>query len=128
MAVLAGLIFALLALALAGFQLGLAMGRPWGHLTLGGRYLGKLPVFLRIAALAYVVLWIGVAGLVLVHVGVIGEGFTGIGASARIGPVFLLCVVTMVLNLITPSRQERRLWGPVSIAMTAALGVVIVSG
>lgn len=120
MATIAAAVFALLALLVAGFQLGLALGRPWGHLTLGGRYPGRLPIFLRISAFIYTVLWIGMGWMVLARVGVID-----IGLRPGILPVFALCLVTMVLNLITPSQAERRLWGPVTVAMNAALGVVL---
>ncbi|MEC9103835.1 MAG: hypothetical protein VX878_08475, partial [Pseudomonadota bacterium] len=68
MAVLGGLIFAALAVVVAGFQLGLAAGRPWGHLTMGGRYPGRLPLFMRFSALVFALLWLAMAWLVLAHV------------------------------------------------------------
>ena len=116
---LAANLFALLALVVAGFQLGLALGRPWGHLTMGGRHPGVLPMVLRLSALIFCVLWVGMGWLVLAHVGAIHTGPT-----PGILPVLALCFVTMVLNLITPSKEERHLWGPVTIVMVLCLSLI----
>jgi hypothetical protein len=119
-AVLGGLIFAALAVVVAGFQLGLAAGRPWGHLTMGGRYPGRLPLFMRFSALVFALLWLAMAWLVLAHV----RGWAvvqGWGLYSVLG----LCLMTTVLNLITPSLPERRLWGPVTVVMSLAMVLVV---
>ena len=41
---LAALVFGLLSLVVAAFQLALVLGAPWGEFTFGGRWRGALPV------------------------------------------------------------------------------------
>lgn len=119
MAVLSAWVFAALALVVAAFQLALAVGAPWGHLTNGGRWPGRLPMAMRLAAVAFAALWLGLAWYVLAQGGAVA------GPKGPMWPVIGLCGVTMVLNLITPSRAERLIWGPVTVAMV--LSVILVT-
>ena len=50
--ILAALIFALMTALAVSFQIALALGAPWGHLAMGGRYPGQFPKPMRVAALA----------------------------------------------------------------------------
>lgn len=61
MSSVAAQIFALLIFVVVLFQLALMLGAPWGNVAMGGRFPGKFPPVMRIAAL--------IQGLVL---GVIG--------------------------------------------------------
>jgi len=106
-------LYALLALVVALFQLALVAGAPWGHLAMGGTHPGRLPPRLRLAALAQ-------AGINLLFAAVV-LGRAGLIAPAPPGWLFWIALamggLSAVLNLITPSIPERRLWGPVALAM-----------
>jgi hypothetical protein len=112
----------LLALVVVAFQLALALGAPWGHLAMGGRFLGRFPLPMRLAAL----LQAGLIGLfALVVLG-------GAGLVTPAPPPWLVWAVVAVsalsaaMNLATPSIPERRLWGPVALVMlVCALRVAI---
>lgn len=51
------------------FQLALALGAPWGEYTLGGKFPGKLPSKMRIAALAQIVVLMLFGAIVLARSG-----------------------------------------------------------
>lgn len=105
--------YALLALVVVGFQLALAAGAPWGHLAMGGRYPGRFPARMRIAA--------GVQAVLLALFAVVVLGRAGAVSPAPPGGLFRVVVavsaLSAVLNLITPSIPERRLWGPIAVLM-----------
>lgn len=111
----AGWIYVALIAILVCFQACMAAGAPWGHLANGGRWRGRLPGFMRVAA--------------------IGQGallaFMGWAMAARAGLIseqpiwtfwvgFAVTIATTLANLATPSRAERMLWGPVTVVLTLA--------
>lgn len=121
----AAYLFALLAAVVAVFQLGLAAGAPWGHLTQGGAHAGRLPAGPRATAGASAVLLAGMAVLVLARAGVLGAG-----AAHAVGPwawaAVAVSLATTLANAATPSAKERRTWLPVAIGMAASsLAVVL---
>ncbi len=95
------------------FQIALAFGAPWGHLTLGGRFPGKLPFALRIVALMQ-------AGMLLLLTGIVvsksGWAFAECQEFSQWGIWIVVAVswLTWILNLVTPSRGERLLWAPLA--------------
>ena len=104
---------------LAVFQLALAAGAPWGHLAMGGRFPGRLPPAMRVAALVQIVLYVLIAMLVFARAGLALPEWLEVSRTA-IWAVVALMGVAVVLNLITPSRWERILWAPVALVMFAA--------
>ena len=118
---IAGWAYGLLALAPAIMQVGLAWCAPWGHLTLGGQYPGVLPPGLRIGALVQSLILLLMAASVTQRAGVLDAGLP----DWSIWPALAITVLTTIGNLATPSIPERRLWGPVTVAMLAAILVVI---
>ena len=112
----AALVFAALAAPPFAAQVGLALGAPWGAVTLAGRWPGKLPPRMRIAALAQAAVLLSLAAIALDHGGVIALGLP-VGA---IWIVVAVSGISAVLNTITPSRIERLLWSPVTILMACA--------
>lgn len=118
----AALIYAVLAEAAALFQVALLAGAPWGRLTMGGRWPGRLPPVLRAWAAAQAALLGLMALAVLAAAGVMPlalPAWTGWAALA-------VTALSAVANLVTPSRPERLLWGPVTLAMLAT-GLVAVT-
>jgi len=97
-------------------QMALVIGAPWGSITLGGRWPGVLPPRLRLAALAQAAILTALALIALDH-----GGYLDIGLPPyAIWVTAAVTCISAVLNNITPSRIERRLWGPVTILMALA--------
>ncbi|PXX42120.1 hypothetical protein DFR42_106300 [Undibacterium pigrum] len=98
------------------FQLCLACGAPWGSLTMGGRYPGTLPSGLRIAALFQLVL-LALAGLIIfIRAGLLLPEYLDWSRMA-IWAVVVFMAISSILNLITPSKWERRIWAPVVLLL-----------
>lgn len=100
-------------------HLAVLAGAPLGHLTVGGRFPGRLPPAWRVLALVQAVLLATMAAAVLARAGV---------GPALLTPLFWpalgLTLLTLVANAASPSRPERLLWTPVIAGMAAAaLGV-----
>lgn len=74
-------IFLVLTAVVILFQLALALGAPWGEYTVGGRFPGKLPPKMRLAALAQLVILLLFAAVALARSGLALESFTRLAAS-----------------------------------------------
>jgi hypothetical protein len=112
----AALVFTLLAAGVGAFQLALLCGAPWGELTLGGRWPGRLPAKVRLIPLVSLLLLAGLAAVVLARAGLALPGL-GEQADWLVWGVVGYCALGCLANAATPSRRERRLWLPVVIAM-----------
>jgi len=108
------------------FQFALAMGAPWGEMTIGGKFPGRLPPKMRVAALVQLVLLVFIGLIVLTRAGIIFEGLFDFSKYA-IWFVVALCAVSAILNTITPSKKERMLWAPVTIILFICAFVVAMS-
>jgi hypothetical protein len=122
--VLAALVFGITALVASAFQVALAVGAPWGEFAMGGRHPGPLPRALRAAAVGQAILLAALALIVLSRAGVIEApldapwlSWLAVGFSA----------VSLVLNAISRSPGERRLWVPAAVVMLGSSLVVAVS-
>ena len=118
--------FALLAAFAVLFQIALVVGAPWGELTLGGKFPGKLTAPLRLVAAVSGCLLTFFALVVLAKAGLIFPEWTHISNWA-IWIVVGYCVLGVIANAATPSRRERMLWLPLVAAMLALSFVVAVS-
>ncbi len=98
------------------FQLALAIGMPWGHLAMGGKFPGRFPPKMRIAALVQGVILAFLGAVVLVRSGLLLPEWS---ASARwlIWVVVAFSGLSVVLNVITPSKWERIIWVPVTVVL-----------
>ena len=119
----AALLFAAVSVGVATFQVALALGAPWGEYAMAGRFPGRCPPAMRVGALIQAVV-IGLIGLV-----VLSDADIVLPAIADRLPWLIWIVVAVstvgvVLNLISPSAGERRLWVPVAIVMLATSFVV----
>ena len=119
----AALVFSVLVAIVVLFQLALAASAPWGHLAMGGRHPGRFPPSLRVGA----VIQSGLLGLlalvVLGHAGFDVPLVAGWPAWTRWIPV-VVSALSLLMNLATPSKAERRLWGPVAAVMLGTSLVV----
>ncbi|MDH5301972.1 MAG: hypothetical protein OEW58_11480 [Gammaproteobacteria bacterium] len=117
-------LYSLLVSAVILFQIALALGAPLGHLTMGGRYPGRLPVAVRIAVLIQAALLAATTVIVLSYAQLMFVELRPL-ADQAIWAVLALTAVATLLNWITPSRAERRLWGPVTSAMLLCCIVLV---
>ncbi len=120
---LAAVVFAVVAGGVVAFQLALALGAPWGAYAMGGTYPGRFPPPLRIAAvvqagliglLAVVVL--SAAGLVLPELAVSFPWLVWVPVA--------ISAVAVVLNSISRSAGERRIWVPVAMLLLVSSLIV----
>jgi hypothetical protein len=96
------------------FQLALVAGAPWGAAAWGGIAPGVLPMSLRIASAASVLVYGGLAALVVTD---------RLGSTARrrlLTGASLLMVLGTIGNLATQSPVER-LWAPVAATLALTL-------
>jgi hypothetical protein len=127
LAVLSAVVFAVVTLGVIAFELALALGAPWGAYAMGGTFPGRFPAHMRIAAIGQAIILALVAFLVLSVAGVVAApwGTTPVWVTWIIAA---LLTVGLVLNLITPSAGERRIWAPVVTLMLLCCIVVAVFG
>ena len=119
----AGYTVAIATLVIILFQIVMAMGAPWGHLAMGGRYPGKYPTGIRIVALVQAVVLALLALVVLIRARMILPDLyqaTGVAIWVVVGTNG----ISLVMNLITPSKWERILWAPVALVLAVCSLVV----
>lgn len=120
---LAAIVYLVLTVIGVGFQLALALGAPWGELTLGGRYPGRLPPLLRVMAVLQAAILSLMAVIVLSKAGLVLPEATADSPNVAYIPVVVMAFSAW-MNIKTPSVRERKLWAPVTIAMLACALVV----
>lgn len=113
---IAALVFALITTIVVLFQFALALGAPWGAYAMGGVFPGRLPVKMRVAAVVQAILLALMAAIVLSRAGL---AFVTWSQTAvwLIWGVVAICAFSAVLNVLTPSAGERRIWAPVTLLM-----------
>lgn len=108
------------------FQIGLAAGMPWGAAAMGGRYPGTFPRQMRIAALAQAAILTGLAAIVAVRAGILVAGWFD-ASRTLVWVVVVIAAISVILNWSTPSKLERRIWGPITTVMLICSIVVAVN-
>ena len=123
---LAAAVFAIVVAGVIAFQIGLALGAPWGSYAMGGAFPGRFPPRMRVAALIQAALLAVVAAIVLSRAGLV---LPGLAEPARwlIWAVVAISLVAVVLNAISRSAGERRIWVPVALVMLASSLTVAVT-
>jgi hypothetical protein len=114
----AAFLHAALTALVVGFQLALAAGAPWGEAAMGGTIKGRFPPPLRVAAVVQAILLTVLAAVVLSRADVALPGWSQTARWAIWVAVGFAAVAT-VMNLITRSLIERRIWAPVAIGLLA---------
>lgn len=120
---IAAYVFALTTAVSVLFQIALALGAPWGYLAMGGRFPGKFPPAMRVAALAQAVVLALLAVIVATKARLVLAGFYAFSEAATWG-VFAISVLSLIMNLATPSSRERNLWAPVALVLALSSLVV----
>ena len=124
---LAALVFAVAAAGVAVFQFALALGAPWGRYAMGGAMPGRFPPPLRVAAA------IQGALIGLLAIGVLSTAGLALPDLALAFPWLIwvavaVSAVAVVLNAISRSAGERRIWVPVAcVLLVSSLIVALTS-
>lgn len=123
---LAALVYGSVSLGVILFQLALAAGAPWGAYAMGGAFPGQFPPELRVAAVVQAVI---LALLALVVLARAGMALPNRSRASRwlIWIVVVFSTISLVLNTLTPSADERAIWMPVALVMLICSVIVAVS-
>lgn len=126
MTAVAAILFAVVTVGAILFQIALALGAPWGQYAMGGKYPGQYPAAMRVGAVGQAALLAALVVFVLSDVGLV------LPSMARAIPSLIWLVVafsglSLVLNAISPSKGERRIWVPVALVMLISSLVVAVT-
>lgn len=124
--IFAAYLFSVLIAFVVAFQFALALGAPWGEMAMGGKFSGRLPSRMRIAALFQIVVLVFLTLIILTRAGIILYEFSEFSKSA-IWAVVAFSLIGTILNIITPSKKERMLWAPVAIVLLICATYVAVS-
>ncbi len=122
----AALVYAAVTAGVVVFQVALALGAPWGAHAMGGAFPGRLPATMRVAAFAQAVLLGAMAVVVLSRAGLVPTSWIG-AFPWLIWVVVAVAALSLVLNTITPSAGERRIWAPVGAVLLACSLIVAVT-
>jgi hypothetical protein len=123
LATAAAIAFALATAIVVAFQIALALGASWGRYAMGGAYPGRFPPRLRIGALVQAGLLAVLAVIVLADAGLVLPELAA-DYPWLIWLAVAFSAVSVVLNAITRSPVERRIWLPVAIVMLVSSLVV----
>ena len=123
---LAALVYGSVSLGVILFQLALAAGAPWGAYAMGGAFPGQFPPELRVAAVVQAVILALLALVVLARAGMALPNWSR--ASRWLSwIVVVFSTISLVLNTLTPSADERAIWMPVALVMLICSVIVAVS-
>jgi hypothetical protein len=116
------LVFSFIALAL--FQLAIVLGAPLGEYAYGGQNAGRLAIQYRITSIFSLLISLAIAGHYLAQLGVFPTLLDeSLNQLVNWGLV-LFNVPAAILNNITRSQKEKRLWGGTTIANLLASVIV----
>lgn len=118
------LAFVVVVIVAIGFQFALAAGAPWGAFAMGGRFPGRFPPPLRVAAVVQAVVLALLGTVVAARAGLLAYAF----ALWTIWVVVAFSALSLAMNAASRSAGERRLWVPVASAMLATSLVVAWAG
>ena len=122
----AAIIYAIVTFGVVAFQIALVAGAPWGAYAMGGATPGQFPPALRIGAMIQAVLLAGMAAVILARAGLILPGWSQV-SHWLVWIVVALTAFSLVLNLITPSAGERRIWAPTLLLLLISSLIVAFS-
>jgi len=119
----AALVFAVVAGGVVAFQFALALGAPWGAYAMGGSFPGRFPTPLRVAAVVQAVAIGLLALVVLSDAGVVLPDISR-GFPWLVWVPVAVSGLAVVLNAISRSAGERRIWVPVAVVLLVSSLVV----
>jgi len=123
---IAAIVFSILIGIVVLFQFGLVVGMPWGEATMGGKYPGKLPLPMRIVSVFSMLILTTLAIIVLTKADLILAELKSIAFTA-IWFVVGFSVIAIILNTLTPSKIERKIWAPTTALLLITSLIVALS-
>jgi hypothetical protein len=116
MTTIAAVVFTACAAGIVAFQLALALGAPWGRFAMGGAFPGRFPPPMRVAAMVQGVLIALLAVAVLSAAGLVLPGLA-VSFPWLVWVAVVVSALAVVLNAISRSAGERRIWVPVACVL-----------
>jgi hypothetical protein len=114
-------------LVIAGFQLALALGAPWGRAAWGGKNPGRLPSSLRRASAVSAVVWLIAPIVVLDRAGMPVVDLPDVIAQVGTWAVVAVSFLGALVNFASSSPYERFGWGPFALILGLLSLVVALS-
>ncbi len=120
-----GIYFIIISVIVTLFQLALAFGAPLGKFANGGKFPGSLPKNMRFLPFIQIaILWFFVY-IVSIESNIISNQPSALG-SIGIWFVVAFFFLGSILNLSTPSKPERIVWGPVNVITFIAVLLIAI--
>jgi hypothetical protein len=120
-----GVYFIVISFIVTIFQLALAFGAPLGKFANGGKFPGSLPKNMRFLPFIQIaILWFFVY-IVLIETNIINNQPSTLG-SIGIWFVVAFFFLGSILNLSTPSKPERIVWGPINVLTLIAVFLIAI--
>ena len=124
---MAALVFAVAAGAVVAFQVALALGAPWGRYAMGGAFPGRFPPPMRVAALIQGFL-IGVLAVTVLSAAALVLPDLAVALPWLAWVAVAVSALAVVLNAISRSAGERRIWVPVATVLLVSSLIVAIRG
>jgi hypothetical protein len=113
-------------ISVALFQLAIVLGAPIGEYAFGGQMTGVLPTRYRVSSVFSMLLMLAIAGHYLAQLGFFEPLLPpNLNAISNWGFVAFF-VLAAIMNNITKSQQEKRVFGSTTIAMVLAAVMVAI--
>jgi hypothetical protein len=122
----AAILFAIVCLGVIAFQLALAAGAPLGAYAMGGANPGRLRTTMRVGAAGQALVLAGLGVIVLSDAGLVWPALAD-SLPSLIWIAVGFSALSVVLNALTRSTMERRIWLPVAVLLLVSSGVVALS-
>jgi hypothetical protein len=119
----AAIVFAVVSTGVVAFQLGLTFGLPWGSYAMGGAFPGQFPPPMRVAALIQAAFLVLTILVVLARQGLVLPSWYEV-SRWLVWVVVALGLVSLVMNVATPSSRERMIWAPVALVLVVCSTLV----
>jgi hypothetical protein len=114
-------------ICVALFQLALILGAPMGEYTMGGKNVGRLPNNLRLASAISMIVNLAIAGHYLAQTGLLNPLLPADLNQIANWSLVAFTALGLLLNSISRSKKERKLWVPV-LVLAVICSVIVALG
>ncbi len=114
-------------ICVALFQLALILGAPMGEYTMGGKNVGRLPNNLRLGSAISMIVNLAIAGHYLAQTGLLNPLLPADLNQIANWSMVAFTALGLLLNSISRSKKERKLWVPV-LVLAVICSVIVALG